>query len=210
MEETQNRYSILENRINEIFDNFSFTKDPLVPPTEREEDLIRAMVVLCHAEFEDYLEQLANRLIEEGKQKWLREGVANKNIASLFMNSEKMKPSTPEQPMTIMTFSIKTITDFSNLVNNGNHGIKAKNIESIYVPLGYDIDDFDQDFLNELDAFGSERGRIAHTSCSKTKNTLDLQNEKDKINRVLLGIKEFENKILSLSSNENDEGSSVS
>ena len=52
--------------------------------------------VLCHAEFEDYLEQLANRLIEEGKQKWLREGVANKNIASLFMNSEKMKPSTPK------------------------------------------------------------------------------------------------------------------
>lgn len=209
MEETQNRYSILENRINEIFENFSFAKDPLVPPTEREEDLIRAMVVLCHAEFEDYLEQLANRLIEEGKQKWLSEGVANKNIASLFMNSEKMKPSTPEQPMTIMTFSIKTITDFSNQVNNENHGIKAKNIESIYVPLGYDIDEFDQDFLNELDAFGSERGKIVHTSYSKTKNTLDLQSEKDKIKRVLLGIKKFEEKVLALSSSNDNESNNI-
>ena len=205
MVETQNRYSILENRINEIIENFSFQKDPLEPPSDKQEDLIRAMVVLCHAEFEDYIEQLAGSLVEEGKRRWLSEGVANKNIAALFMNTEKMKKGTEQQPMDTETFAMKTIADFAREVSDGNHGIKAKNIENMYSPLGYNIDGFNQDFLNDMDSFGSERGKIAHTSGSRTRNTLDLQTEINKINRILVGIHEFEENVISLTSPNTDE-----
>lgn len=192
MVQSKKKYEELRERINEIIENFSFEQDPLEPPTEKQEDLIRAMVVLCHAEFEDYIEQLASTLLENGKTKWLSEGVANKNIAALFMNTEKMRPGTQNQPMTIEAFAIKTIADFENQVNNGNHGIKAKNIDAIYSPLGYSNDNFDQNFLNELDSFGFERGKIAHTSSARTKNTLDFKTEKEKIIRVLDGIGDFE------------------
>ncbi|SEF44989.1 HEPN domain-containing protein [Lachnospira multipara] len=204
MEGDQSRYSILEKRINEILENFSFSVDPLNPPTEKQEDYIRAMVVLCHAEFEDYIEQLACMLIEEGKNRWVSEGIANKNIASLFMNTEKMKNDPQMRPMNTTSFAMKTISDFSNIVKNGNHGIKSKNIEDMYKPLGYDIDKFNQDFLNELDAFGLERGKIAHTSSYRTTSKLDLRTEVDKIKRVLRGIKDFEDEVIQKSGSLNE------
>ena len=192
MDAGDNKYKALEDRIYEIFDHFSFEQNPLEPPNEKQEDLIRAMVVLCHAEFEDYLESLANELLETGREKWVNDGVANKNIASLFLHTEKMRTGENEKPMTTATYAVKTIVDFENQVNRENHGIKTKNIESIYMPLGYTVDMFDQDFLNELDAFGIERGKIAHTSSFRTQNTLDVKTEKEKILRVLKGIKDFE------------------
>ena len=87
MEETQ--YDKLKKRILEIIENFSFTVNVLEPPTEKQEDMIRAMIVLCHAEFEDYLENLAQNLLSVGEERWKTEQVANKNIASLFLNSDK-------------------------------------------------------------------------------------------------------------------------
>lgn len=85
------------------------------------------------------------------------------------MNTDKMKCGTEQKPMTNDTFAMKTIADFSKKVTNENHGIKAKNIKELYAPLGYDIDCFNQDFLNELDTFGEIRGVIAHTSSLKAK-----------------------------------------
>ena len=54
----------LENKVREIINNFAFKNDSSeVPtaPTPQQQDFIRAMILLCHAEFEDYLEETANK-----------------------------------------------------------------------------------------------------------------------------------------------------
>lgn len=195
MKRDDSKYIMLSKRINEIIKNFEFESDPLQPPTEKQEDLIRAMIVLCHAEFEDYLEGLASQIIEQGEQLWRDKGVANQNIASLFLNSDKLKNDETMKTLDVKTYSMKKISDFKKTIQEGNHGIKAKNIENMYTPLGFSLNDFSQDFLNELDKFGCDRGKIAHLSRNKTRELLDYKNEKNKILHILSEIKKFENTI---------------
>ena len=190
MGETQ--YDKLKKRIHEIIENFSFTVNVLEPPTEKEEDMVRAMIVLCHAEFEDYLENLAQNLLTAGEEQWVTEQVANRNIAALFLNSEKMKNDEKLPNMTLCTFSRKMINQHRDWINYENHGIKRKNIENMYMPLGYNINDFNQDFLNVLDAFGVNRGKVAHLTFMKTRNVLDFTTERDKILYILAEIETFE------------------
>lgn len=196
MNESEVRYEKLKERINEIISNFSFEQDPVEPPTKKQEDFIRAMIVLCHAEFEEYIENLANELITCGENKWDSERIANKNLAALFLNSDKMKNDEKMPDMSMYTYSKKMITNYRNWIRNENHGIKIKNIKNMYTPLGYSLDDFAQDFLNELDAFGMERGKVAHSSFSQTRSMLDLKTEKDKILNILNEIIEFERILL--------------
>lgn len=195
MEETQ--YDKLKTRIYEIIDNFSFEQVELEPPNKKQEDLIRAMIVLCHAEFEDYLEELADNLLTVGENKWSSEGVANKNIASLFINTDKLKrnPQSSEHDMNVTTFSIKTIKAHRDWIKMENHGIKRKNIENMYMPLGYEVNEFNQNFLNELDAFGVDRGKVAHSASTKTRSILDYNSEKNKILNILGEIEEFEKEL---------------
>ena len=62
----------------------------------------------------------------------------------------------------------------------------------MYIPLGFSLNDFSQDFLNELDQFGYDRGKIAHLSRNKTREILDYNNEKNKILYILAEIYNFE------------------
>ena len=144
--EKSERYVLLENRIREIETRFSFVQDSTNPPTEEQEDKIRAMIVLCHAEFEDYIEQLAIDLAKRGRERWNREKIANKNISSLFLFSEKYVKGLNNHEMTIEAYSNKVISDFINYIERNNHGIKRNNLEDIYEPLGYNMDSFSQQF----------------------------------------------------------------
>ena len=89
MEKDSSLYDQLEKRINQIIQNFSFVQyDRTIPPTDKEQDQIRAMIVLSHAEFEDYFELLAQEILDSGFAHWEDKKEANKNIAALFLYNE--------------------------------------------------------------------------------------------------------------------------
>ena len=52
----------------------------------------------------------------------------------------------------------KIVNDFSIEIIKKNHGIKAKNISDMFVPLGIDKEDIDGALLAALDSFGANRG----------------------------------------------------
>lgn len=191
METNDDRYSKLQNRIQEIIKNFAFKYNPIKKPTSRQQDLIRAMILLCHAEFEDYLEETAYLLLKTGEERWDKDKIANKNIAALFLEHDKIDTSE-----TYITKSKQAINDYRKSLK-ANNGIKNKDISKIFKPLGYKIDDdFEQTFLNDLEALGSHRGEIAHSSSSKkAKTLLDYNDEKNKIERILNEIKDFEDSL---------------
>lgn len=129
--------------------------------------------------------------MEIGKEKWDTDKIANKNIAALFLERSK-----PDDSTTYITKSNYVINGYRKFLES-NHGLKNDNINKIFKPLGFKIDvDFEQTFLNDLDSLGSKRGAIAHSSSSKkAKTLLDYNDEKNKIERILNEIKDFEDSL---------------
>lgn len=183
-------YKNLEKRINQIKKNFKFQQS-MNGLTALQEDRLRGMRLLCHAEFEDYFESIALRLLSFAEQRWIQNRVANYNLASLFIWHEKI-----DKHDTYETKAHMIIADFRKQIKD-NHGIKEDNIKKLFGPLGYEINDFDITLISTLSSFGTLRGETAHTSATKTQQSLDQNTEICRINDLLNGILGFEEVIFS-------------
>ena len=179
------KYNQFANRIEKIKKHFDFTPgiDGL---TALQNDKIRGFVLLCHAEIESYLEELALLLIDDAHLKWRNSHKANYNLASLFIDAERI-----EKNETALTKSEQIIFDYRSKVEKNNHGIREKNIKSLFCPLGYKIDDFDASFIATLDSFGTDRGKVAH-SAARTSYMYDKQTEYERIDSIVTGIRDFQ------------------
>ncbi|MDR2903918.1 MAG: hypothetical protein LBU77_05375 [Clostridiales bacterium] len=183
--ETSKQYRYLEKRIKQIKHHFHFNQ-AINGITPLQSDRLRGLRLLCHAEFEDYFESTAIRLLDEAKKKWNAKKVANFNLASLFIWHEKIQTSDSST-----TKAYRITSDFEKSIKN-NHGIQEKNIRALFEPLGYKTDDFDSTFISDLSSFGKQRGETAHTSAKKTQQPLDLNTEISLIDRILQQIIDFE------------------
>lgn len=183
-------YKNLEKRINQIKRNFQF-KQSMNGITALQEDRLRGLRLLCHAEFEDYFESIALCLLSSAERKWTQQRVANYNLAALFMWHEKI-----EKNDTYETKACMIIADFKKEIK-ANHGIKEDNIKKLFGPLGYKINDFDATFISTLSSFGTLRGETAHTSANKAQQLLDQNTEIDRIDNLLASILDFEEVIFS-------------
>lgn len=182
-------YRQLENRVSRIKKNFDFVVG-INGPTPLQNDKIRGMLLLCHAEFESYIEKIASLLIDDAYEKWKRTHRANYNLASLFLESEKITKS--------MAFETKVgyvVNEYKKIINN-NHGIKDHNIKAMFGPLGYSIDQFDSIFIANLNSFGTIRGEVAHTSAITTTSIYDKITEEQRIDDILNGFRDFQEEIL--------------
>ena len=181
----------LERRIRQLERNFDF-RQSINGITKKQSDRLKGLRLLCHAEFEDYFESVALKLLGVAEKKWVNQRIANYNLASLLVCHEKI-----EKRDDIQTKVHKIIIDYRQLIRD-NHGIKEKNIKKMYEPLGYSINDFDTVFLATLSSYGELRGEIAHSSIKHTQQSFDKYDELDKINKILKGIMQFEEVIHSL------------
>lgn len=179
-------YKYLERRISQIEKNFKFNQS-INGITSLQADRLRGLRLLCHAEFEDYFESVALRLLDVAEKKWIERKIANYNLSSLFIWHEKIEKNETNDSKARMI-----IADFKKEVKS-NHGIKEENIRKLFGPLGYKIDDFDASFISTLSSFGALRGETAHTSANKTQQPLDQNTELTRIRDLLVGIEAFEN-----------------
>lgn len=179
------QYKSLEKRINQIEKHFNFQQS-INGITPLQSDRLRGFILLCHAEFEDYFESVALRLLKEAEDKWDKNKIANYNLASLFIYHEKITNSDPS-----VTKAKKIIADYRQTVKD-NHGIKEHNIKQLFEPLGYKMDEFDATFISTLSSFGGMRGETAHTSAKKAQQSLDKNTEVSRVKDLLKGALEFE------------------
>ncbi|MEG0900187.1 MAG: HEPN domain-containing protein [Oscillospiraceae bacterium] len=182
-----NKYDLFKQRIENLSEHFAIVEsDGNITP--QQEDLIRAFVLLCHAEIENYIEDLATELLENGKERWDTQKTANYNIASLFIESEKIEKNLDTNQKSLQLFS-----QFRSVIKN-NHGIKLHNIKKLFTPLGYALDDFDNLFITELSTFGELRGETAHTSANtQIQNILNFNDVKIKVDHIVTELQTFKN-----------------
>lgn len=185
------RYRELCKRVNEIEKHLvhSFVAKNVMDLSERELDLCRGYKILCHAEIEYYLEEIARIVLKESLWRWRNDKKVTLPIVGLLGNYEKIETND-----SINTKINKVANDYLVKVIKGNHGIKEDNLKKIYVNLGIDISEFDTTWIAALSSYGTSRGTIAHTS-AMAQTPINIQEAIADTNYILDGIELFEQEI---------------
>lgn len=179
------RHDELSIRIRKLKAVFDF-KQSIHGINKNQADKLRSLILLAHAEFEDYFESLALKILSESEYIWRTNHHANYYLASLFITSEKINNND-----TIETKANYLIQKYRELVEH-NNGLTEEYVIHLFKPLGFCSSFFEQDYLAVLTSFGKRRGAFAHMAAIKTREQLDKQTEYDRIDRVLEGAKTFE------------------
>lgn len=133
----------LRRRVGLLERRFLPPRRPLGDYTHGEQDYIRALVVLSHAEIEAYLEGLAEFLWEA--------------LFNELATSSPVKPFIAHHADSVFNNTQKKI--------KSNHGLKADNIRELLEPFGIrsvDLELIDPSFVSKFSAFGVFRGTVAH------------------------------------------------
>ena len=180
-----NEYIDLTLRINQTKKSFSFSIRSGYDMNQQQNDKLRAMRLLCHAEFEEYFERIAEYIVSKSLESWKND--CNTTFALISLCS--LYPYNGEKKDSVYTRICSGVKKHREVIRN-NHGIRISNMEKMFHPLGYQMDDFDTMFISALDSFGACRGETAHTS-RRLKQLLDKNTELDRVNGILKMIPEF-------------------
>lgn len=111
--------AVLQKRIAQLKKHFNF-KQSINGISNLQADRLRGLIVLCHAEFEDYFESIAVSLVKIAEDKWDRSKISNYNLSSLFISSDKIMLNT-----TCLSKSKQIICQYKSMIKT-NHGIKEE------------------------------------------------------------------------------------
>jgi hypothetical protein len=135
-------------------------------------DRVRAFILLCHAELEDYLEQVAISVLNDAKAKWDLDGVARGALLAVLAFS-KNRVTLPPGAVTPGPSTLRQVVDdcvagFANDIFRSNHGIKEENVLALLLPVGIRETDISTTWLASMSSFAATRGSHAHRSASAT------------------------------------------
>lgn len=167
----------LEARINVLEGALIPTVNSLGIYTDAELDLIRAYVLLCHAEIETFLEDWAKILLQT-----LTLELQNPNSGSKFSRLHASR---------VARELLHTI--------NTNHGIKEKNLLNMFEPFGIletDFDAIDTKFLSLMNGFGHRRGESAHGSVMRATKQPNPIQEKKAVDEILSYLEKLEGMLI--------------
>ena len=138
-----------------------------------------AYKVLAHAEMEYYFEQIALEIVQKSLYLWRSSKSVSRPLLSLVAYYDGSFPALPDahdgnNADKDLNWRVgDAVSKYNKQIRDKNHGIKEKNILSIFLPIGVETSDIDTDMLRDLDNFGSERGTIAHSTRASTLTTPD-------------------------------------
>lgn len=157
--------------------------------TPRRTDLIRGYRLLAHAEIEHYIEEMAVDIVKGAYNKWTTEKKSSKVLTSLLIYTDlnmSLKQKVDNDYIDLDKRINKVVTSYFREVSQ-NHGIKEENILKILVPIGFEIDGFDQTLISTMNSFGSNRGQTAHKS-AKVEQNMDARTEMNEVQNILSGL----------------------
>lgn len=72
-----------------------------------------------------------------------------------------------------------------------NHGVKEENLLRMLLPIGLHPVHIDPAWVSTLDAFGADRGKVAHTSI-KTQQQINPMDELKTVEDILVGLQKLD------------------
>lgn len=200
------RFKELNSRLRELRTHFLPMKfSPTGDYTDRQQDRARGYRLLVHAEIESYLEDVSRDTVTQAIREWkannkpsvtivsflasyhsswnISEELRNEEIIQIAKSRNNMKETVAEVIDLAQRQYIKKLKD--------NHGVKLKNFKTLILPIGVDIDEIDQTWLNNLDSFGAKRGEVAHKA-KRAQGAISPRDEFEFVKQLLIGVEDLD------------------
>lgn len=145
-----------------------YLNKPLASPVEYELS-VKAYMLLCHAAFEEFMEEVATELLSSIERNYIGKRKYSKALACLLhfrpsRSSQLTDEKYDEDPFLVFTHireSLKEIKTSFSVEIHKNHGAGIKYVNRILIPLGVEVTT-DPTLLDSLKKLASERGHYAH------------------------------------------------
>ena len=147
----------------------------------RQHDHTKAFLLLVHAELESYFEDRARRLVTTAEARYQSKGVCTPVLSRLLVYHNAAKDELGPVSQNAVSKAINYYLDHLDK----NHGIKEKNLLTIFLPLGISHVDLDAQLVAACNQLSQKRGQFAHASF-KTHQQVDPKTERDNIRRNIL------------------------
>jgi RiboL-PSP-HEPN len=177
-------------RLKQLLSRIAFLEQNILPAekldgsyTKVERDLIKCYLLLAHAEIEAYFEDRAKEKVSSALTKWITNRQKSTCLKSVlaFSGNDINYDNTPKTDSKNIEFRMnKAVNHFLSLVGK-NNGVKQSDILNLIIPIGIELSQLDNTWLNTMDSFGAARGNIAHNSIA-VQRLLDRNTERDRIN----------------------------
>lgn len=129
---------------------------------------LRSYVLICHAAFEEYLEQLSLAVLFDSLKGFESDGKIRDPLLSACAYY-KLIPGVAGADRRNGDAAHDLLHDlFRKAINehtaaiDGVHGIKTKDQDAILLPVGVNLFEFDKLLSQALNSFGGTRGKYAH------------------------------------------------
>jgi len=139
---------------------------------------VQSYILLAHAAFEEYLENLSESIVQESVARYNKGRTINECVMGLVVFETIAQFDKNSSRKAIRADVVKKLDQFVNLAKSNhsvqvfnNNGVKGKDQNALFFPLGIDPEEVDAITYAALDAFGAKRGGIAHKFKTQTTDT---------------------------------------
>lgn len=167
-------------------------------PTGNYTDRIRTRAagyrLLVHAEIEFCLEQISISAAQRAAVQWNSGKVGLTTITLLTYASSRNEilssSLTQLNSLPGMVKELESARDnFVWYARSTNMGVRRANILKLLLPVGIRESEIDQAWLQKIDAFGQNRGSIAHSPNGRVRQPVDPKGEFDTVSDIIEGIR---------------------
>ena len=175
--------------------------------SERDYYHANAFCMMCHAEIEEYIEEIVRHTAKKNFQR-IRNGKGKQtfviHILGWYVFEHLLEPDKISYEKLVAKYNKGSLFDILddcqtslNTMISKNHGIREENLKRLLCPLGIDLSMLDQSWLNDMDSFGKLRGGFAHKGFG-IQRSIDPQESILKVNALLTGLKILDKRLCSL------------
>lgn len=194
------RFRELQNRLKKLRRHFlPKNPSPTGDYTERQLDQARGYRLLAHAEIEAFLEDKCKEMSISALKQFRLDGQPKVVLLNLMAFHLVQGQLSEKRLKEILDDKIQYCADAATQANSSynhmlakNNGIKGANLLQMVLPLGIDPNDIDLVWLNTLEAFGTDRGKVAHSSMIKAKQQIDPRSELKTVEDILEGLERLD------------------
>lgn len=144
-------------------------------------DLTKAFLLLAHAELESYFEDRARKVALNVQERYERSGICTPVLSRLLVYHNAGKDELGPVSAKAVEKAINYYIDHLEK----NHGIREKNLLTIFLPLGICHSALDAQLIAACNQLSEKRGQFAHASF-KTHQQVDPKTERDNIRKNIL------------------------
>ncbi len=135
---------------------------------------LRSFVLLCHAAFEEYLERVSLAVLSNSLMAFEEDGVvrdpllAASSFYKIVLANEVNARVAGDRLQDVLDVVFKRAISEHQKAVDENHGVKTKDQDALFLPLGVRVFEFDRLLSQSLNSFGVLRGGMAHGFGMKT------------------------------------------